>query len=289
MVQGVFPSLEMHPAPSGLFSVARVVRHDSADSWENGPYAWDTDACPAQLILADFCASAAQGAIVSVSGVPSGSMPFGVVSVFECVSVGMSSDRCRNIAAAQVEAGSQKAVEAELWSGHLAQASGRLETPYLSNGQAVDVTGGAAVRVIQGIAKLEQGLADCGLGTAGVLHLTRQVAQLAGGLGALQLDALGVLRTALGTPVVAGVGYDPAVVPETPAVAPMPAPATLGHRPDKQWGYATGPLVVHLGPVDHFGVRIDTATNMMQTKAGRTGAAYWDSCCVVAVQIDTTL
>lgn len=287
MAQGVFPAGKLSPAPGGLLSVADVVRHTSIGTWANGVYGWDTEACPVRLTLADFCANAAEGVIASSDGGPFSSWPFGIVTVYKCNTIGIKPDERRKIAVRQNEAGTQKALEAELWGGYIAQAAGQLTVPYLNDNKGVNV-GTGVVSVEVGIAKLEQGLADCGLGVAGVLHLTRQAAQIAGSQGAVRMDSDGVLRTRLGTPVVAGVGYNPATVPAAPAQAPIPAPAALGAQPDNQWGFATGPVYVHLGPSEFIGENLTIGTNMLETVAGRTAAVYWDSCCVIAVQMDTT-
>lgn len=288
MAQGVFPAGKLNPAPGGLLSVADVVRHTSINgAWANGPYGWDSEACPVQLDLADFCSNAAEGTIAVSDGGPFGSWPFGIVSVYKCNTIGIKADERRKIAVRQNEAGTQKALEAELWGGYIAQASDRLKVPFLNDNSGVNV-GTGVVPVEVGIAKLEQGLADCGLGVEGVLHLTRQAAQIAGSQGAIRMDSDGVLRTRLGTPVVAGVGYNPATVPAAPKKAAVPAPAKLGAQPDNQWGFATGPVSVHLGPSEFIGENLTIGSNLLETVAGRTAAVYWDSCCVIAVQMDTT-
>ena len=287
MVQGVFPAGTLSPAPGGLFSAADVTRHSASnEKWAGGPYGWDSVACPTELHLADFCANAAEGIIASGAIADNGSWPFGVVAKFECNTVGYSVDERRKIAREQAEAGTQKAVEHELWTGQLAQAANRLTVPYLTNNKAVDVSGGGAVAVNVGIAKLEQALADCGLGTKGVIHLTRQAALIAASQNAIERDG-DKLFTALGTPVIAGVGYDPSVVPAAPAQAAVLAPAALAARPDNQWGFATGPVKVHLGPVEHIGEHLDM-NNVLEVMAGRPAAVYWDSCCTASVQMDTT-
>jgi hypothetical protein len=287
MVQGVFPAGALNPAPGGLFSAADVTRHGrGSDSWANGAYGWDSASCPAELLLADFCANAAEGIIGSGGVVDNGSWPFGIVARYECYTPGLKLEERRDLARQQAEAGTQKAVEHELWSGQIAQASNRLDVPFLMDNKAVDVSGGGAVAPAAGIAKLEQALADCALGTQGVIHLTRQAAVAAFSQNALVREG-DKLFTVLGTPVIAGVGYDPSLTPKAPAQAPVPAPPALGPRPDNQWGFATGPVHVHLGAVEDIGEHLDTS-NVLQVQAGRSAAAYWDSCCAAAVQIDTT-
>lgn len=291
MPQGVFSALPLTPAPGGILSVAAMNYYGENElRWAGNSYGWDTEACPVRLTLADFCTNAGEGVIAEAFSDQLNSWPFGIVTVYECLTPGIKPEERQKIAVRQNEAATQKGLEAELWGGKIAQAANRSDVPYLNNGAAVDVGGGSAVSVEVGIAKLEQGLADCGLGLQGVIHLTRQAAQIAGSVGAIRRNPDGVLQTRLGTPVIAGVGYGPEVVPGKPAATatPVPAPRALGKHDDNQWGFATGPVVVHLGPSQFLGEHLDIKTNVLQTVAGRSAAVYWDSCCVVAVQMDTT-
>ena len=101
------------------------------------------------------------------------------------------------------------------------------------------------------------------------------------------------LTTALGTPVSAGTGYDPNIentdTPD-PITGPddLPGAPTPGVGPDTVWAFVTGPVYVHLGPVEFLSEFMDWNTNMVVTQAGRPAAVYWDSCCLLAVQIDLT-
>lgn len=286
MAQGVFPAGKLTPASSGLLSSVTVVEHSEGDErWANGPVSWDSNACPSELILADFCSNSDRGVIASTDVIGTYTWPFGIVTNYECLTPGLSVEERQRIAIAQLEAGTQKAVERELWAGQIAQASNRLDVPFLMDGQAVDLTGGASVSVAVGVAKLEQGLADLGLGTQGVIHLTRQVAILAMDRGVIDVVD-DKLVTALGTPVVAGVGYDPSLTPAVPAFAPVPLPAALGPQPDTQYGFATGPVYVHLGAPKSTGEYFDHETNTLSVLADRPAAVYWDSCATLAVVMD---
>lgn len=283
MAQGVFPAGKLTPAFGGLLSSATVVEHNGTDErWASGAISWDSDACPSELILADFCSNADRGIIASTDVVGTYTWPFGIVANYECLTPGLSTEERQERAIKQLIAGTQKAVERELWAGQIAQASNRLDVPFLMDDQAVDVTGAASVSVAVGIAKLEQGLADLGLGTEGVIHVTRQVALLARDRGVIDIVD-DKLVTALGTPVVAGVGYDPSITPAAPAFAPVPAPAPIGAQPDTQYGFATGPVYVHLGTPKSTGEYLNYETNTQSVLADRPAAVYWDSCAVLAV------
>ena len=169
-------------------------------------------------------------------------------------------------------------------------AANKLTVPYLSNDSAVDMTGGGgALSVVRGIARLEQALASCGMGTQGVIHLTREAASIATEYGVIDRDGDRLL-TGLGTPVVAGTGYDPAVLPLAPAETPVPAPGPLAPPASStQWGYATGPVAVRLSAPEFIAEMIERESNTLSVLTGRTAAVYWDSCCTASVEMDISL
>lgn len=290
MAQGVFPAGALTPAIGGLLSAAHVTEHKGGadERWADGPVSWDTIACPSDLILADLCSDPHHSVIASTSSHGNHTWPFGILAEHRCSTVGMSVQARRDAALAQLVAGTQKAVEHELWTGAIALASNRLDVPYLMDNTAVDITGAKALGVAHGVARLEQGLADIGLGVQGVIHLTREAALLA-------LAARAVIRegdrlfTALGTPVAAGAGYDPGAVPAAPAKKPVPAPKPPSAPPATQYGFATGPVHVHLGEPRLTGESLNHTTNVLSVLADRVAAVFWDSCTVVAVRMDTTL
>jgi hypothetical protein len=286
MAVGIFPAHELKLAPGGLFSVADVSHHAPGGvSWTNFQYSWDTYACPVVLRTGDYCSSF-NGVLVDLDGVPADAWPFGITTSYQCLTVGMSLAERKAIAKKQAEAATQKGVEAELWAGFSAQAANHLEARYLNDNRAVDVSGGAAVSPSVAMAKLEQAIADCGLGTQGVIHLPRQAASLASATGGLTFNEdEGHAQTAFGTPVVAGLGYNPSIVPADPSNNPFPPVTALGPQPNVQWGFITGPIYVHLGPIEVFDEYLDIKNNLLTVEAGRPAAVYWDSCCVAAVQI----
>ena len=122
-----------------------------------------------------------------------------------------------------------------------------------------------------------------------------EMQEVASGQNLLILGSDGSLTTVLGTPVVAGVGYAPAVVPAAPAaitLKPAPAASPLLRAPaalvTTQWMYATGPVVVHLGPVDQLGEFLDHTNNDLSVVAGRAAAVYFDGCCHFSANVDVT-
>lgn len=291
MTTGIFPAAKLVPAPGGILDGAAEV-HEHADSWgqwTNGSFGWLSEACPADLILADYCSNTGEGIIASSDGAPGEGWPFGIITRYSCLTVGIKLDEAKDIALRQNKAGTQKALEWELWTGGSASASGHLSDRYLSSASSIDVTPtGGPVSVESGIAALEQALGDCGLGVQGVIHMTRSAASKATEY-AIEWDD-GKLKTKLHTPVIAGVGYDPDVARATapPTEVPIPPPGPVGPAPTKQWMYASGPVVVHLGPSEIINIQpmVNIVTNEITVLAGRPAALIYDSCCTFAVNVD---
>jgi len=166
-----------------------------------------------------------------------------------------------------LEANISKKLEAELWTGatvgndHLAQASG------------TDLTGATAIAPGIAVAALEQAL-----GHRGVIHMSPLVL---GGLLAAGSDSVyeeidpqtGALRyfTFMGNPIVAGYGY--------------PGTDESGGNPTAtaEWMYASGPVVVHRGPIVHPAKEkvqaVSTTTNDFTYYAQQTAIATFDVSC----------
>ena len=113
------------------------------------------------------------------------------------------------------------ALEAQLGGALFADAPNLIDGPTL-------LASGAAVTAAAAVGYLEGAIAETGI--EGVLHLTKEVV---GYLGASFFTASGgILRTASGTPVVAGTGYAANGHPDNGG-----APAS-----GQSWCYATGPV-----------------------------------------------
>lgn len=163
----------------------------------------------------------------------------------------------------------------ELWAGAVALAS----TPDLANlyfaksGEAEVVTG--TVGVAEAVGVLDTELGNNLFGARGMLHVTPNVLARMAAAGAVRLDgALWV--TPLGNVVVADAGY------------PGTAPAGQSTTADNEWAFGTGMVDVYLDAV-----RVREApgtfhrrTNTFELRAERLGAAIFDPCPLVAVQID---
>lgn len=173
----------------------------------------------------------------------------------------------------------QKAIESEFWNGDISKLlTTDNDNRYLASAQSADVTPtpGTAVKVQYGLALLEQALADASIGAQGTIHAPR------GAASTLRLEADGsTLRTSLGTPVVAGVGYS--------KKGPDGTDAGTG----KAWMYATGPVSVRLGPTiitpEKLNQAIDLRINNIQYYADRSAAVTWSTTDSYAVLVDLTL
>lgn len=265
-------------APFGLFSLQDPVMYP--DEFWVGGFTLESRLCNIRQNYLDVCAGSAP-----VEGItpPVGAdsvqtfTPYIIEAVDTCSTFGFSSRDVEERAVTALEAASQKAVEYELWTGELAQANGYADNRYLASSASTDVTPGAggAVKVRWGLAALEKALADCSVGTRGVIHMPRDVAS------ALTLRVVDDhLETQLGNYVVAGSGY-----PGTGPTGSMPANGT--------WMYATGPVAVTLGSAQPLGTtrsqQVTTSVNTWEARAVRPAAAVWDGCCAFAVNVDLAL
>ena len=206
--------------------------------------------------------------------------PFDVKASIKVSTMGTDPAHIEASAKRALDVVTQKAVEAEFWNGDVAKLlTSDNDNRYLASAQSVDVTPtpGTAVKVRYGLALLEQAIAESPIGAKGVIHATRDVAT------ALRLDAddSNTLKTELGTPLVAGVGYSKKG--PTGAVAPA----------GKAWMYATGPVSVRLGPTiitpNKLNQAVDTRINNIEYFVDRPAAVTWSTTDSYAVLVDLTL
>lgn len=180
----------------------------------------------------------------------------------------------------------------ELWRGEVARdpegpadaanpvGETTLPNNYLANAASYDDLGdGGDFSVLDAMAALEEGLAGCSCGGAGMIHTTSQVVTYWNHLGLVERQPDGRLLTALGTIVVADPGYD--------------GSGQGGAAPDatgaSSWAYATGLVDVRLGPVDVLNERSGVRSqNDYVVYALRPFAATFDPCCHLAAKINHT-
>ena len=163
------------------------------------------------------------------------------------------------------------ALEAQLAGAIFAAAPNLNDSP--------DVLGGAAVSPASAVAYLEGAIADTGI--EGVLHLTKEVVAYLG--VSFFTNAGGILRTAAGTPVVAGTGYKAAGAPSGQAAAAA----------GQSWVYATGPVLyarsatIYNAP-DTIAEALDREDNTVIYRAERDLWVGWDEQLKAAVLADWT-
>ena len=235
-------------------------------------------------------------------------IPYVVWDQFTCSSRGFEVAEYQDTARASIELTQDKQIEYEFWTGAAMTAAGNdaLGDP-IENMSLMATTpaggvlnpgwdGGAgvpqAVSPKHGLALLQQGLANCGPGTRGMIHATPYLADL-WGMDTYIADSGGRLTTMTrGTLVVSGAGY----TGEGPDIVPALTPPA-GSR--YVWAYATGlpewrlseVQLVPLTPdgrnfADNLRSAIDRKNNRVTFRSERFAAAVWNTCCTIAVLID---
>jgi hypothetical protein len=282
--RGVYDAPEITPTPCGLLSVARVTTHTSRaydERWIRGfSYIYDTEGTLRLLTTNDELVT--DGELFDSEGLEryKDYEPFFIeVEDFSSTFGLLGVDRIAKIKK-QLAAGTQKAVEKELWDGVTATAASNTNI-FLASGDAEVVHTGAHDSYIA-LYYLEQAIADSPLGEQGVIHMTRDVASVLGsritfGKGE---DGKFFTQTRLGTPVIIGSGYS-----GNGPVGDENAEASISNK----WMYATGPIEVHLGKIEvvneNLGQGVDASINDMRLKATRPAAAYFDPSIHYAVRV----
>jgi hypothetical protein len=165
------------------------------------------------------------------------------------------------------------AVAHEFWTGDELDGN-----PHLADANADILNAGAATSITNGLALLEEAIADTA--RAGVIHLSVGTALAAStlGNGVLIPDRSGNLFTINGTQVIVDAGYDG---------SGPPGHAATGTQ---RWAYATGP--VELLRSEPFLVpgslreAIDREQNVVTYRAERYYIPFWDTALQAAVKID---
>lgn len=276
--RGVIDAPEINVTPCGLLSVARVVSHTAREydeKWIRGfSYIYDTEGTLRLLTTNDDAVTG--GELFNSDGLEryADYDPFFIeVEDFSSTLGVLGVDRIKKIKK-QLEAGTQKAVEAELWDGLTAQATVGSPNTFLASGDATVVHTGAH-DAYMALFHLEQAIADSPLGEQGVIHMTRDVASVLGSrlvFGKGENDKFFV-QTRLGTPVIIGSGYS-----GNGPLEDENAEASISNK----WMYATGPVYVHLGKAEvvneNLGQGLDVSgmQNNLRLKAVRPAAAYFD-------------
>lgn len=222
-------------------------------------------------------------------------IPYVIYAEDACSAFGWEERDFQGRAKRLVENAKFKAVEAEFWSGTLAQAAG-WPNDFLTNVETVtDLTpAGGPPSVLRGLQILQDALAECGFGGKGMIHVQRQTAT---NLLTVEpsdphfLTTDNVMHDLFGNIIVPGVGY-PGTGPEGKAPAAGSA-----------WMYATDLVAVReeaeptIFP-DSFAQAMNwgqqtaeeaeeetTEANTIRFGAQKFAIAYWDGACHLAVRV----
>jgi hypothetical protein len=228
------------PLPYGIFSVAEP-RLSTDEHWKLGVQ-WQSQACSDTKITTGVCIDPEVDALTpdeycSVSQYE----PFTVYSYNDDAVIGHTVDEHLANTIQRLVSTEQRSVEEYLWASLTANA---LSTTTLS---------GAPAGVVLGY--LEQVLAQ-NYGGVGVIHMSRLTATF---LWEYLSVSGGKLVTKMGTPVVAGAGYDNIVAPATDFTM-----------------FASGPVVLYRGDVDTRENALDRAINKASIIAQRDYVVGWD-------------
>jgi hypothetical protein len=278
------PTAGLEVAPFGILSPATTSYNESDGFWTSG---FTYEASDAGVVVRNgsiFGKTLPASSVTVIDNTDSKEhyktyLPFDIQASIKVSTMGTNPADIEATAKNALDIVTQKAIEAEFWDGGIAKTlTSDNNNRWLASTQSVDVTPtpGTGVKVQYGLALLEQAIADSSIGFQGVIHTPRDVAS------ALRLEADGkTLRTSLGTPVVAGVGYS--------KKGPTGAVAAAG----KAWMYATGPVSVRLGPTTVTPSKLNQAVNIrineIEYYADRPAAVTWATTDSYAVLIDLTL
>lgn len=163
----------------------------------------------------------------------------------------------------------------ELWAGAVAAASTPdLANAYFTKASAATVLTGPA-GLTEAVGVLDAELGDCLYGARGMVHVTPKALAMLAAEGVARLDG-SLWVTPMGNVVVADAGY------------PGTGPSGEGTVAGNEWVFATGLVDVRLGPITERQLpgSFHRRTNTFELRAERLGAATFDPCCLLALQLD---
>ena len=263
---GVAPSA----LPYGLFSVAQL-EPVTDTRFENGIGYYAYPCGPAKKF--DQCATVVVPKTTSTQTAPTDFGAFTVYLAAQCTmrGVGNDDDEYRRRAMASFTAYEQQQVELEFWEGGI-----QPNNPHLTTAAPTLPNGATTTNVVNGIAILE------GVITRdAVLHVSRRLATAMAAARVLNDDDVGdnVLRTFLGTPVIAGAGYT--------GKEPSGQPANAG---TVEWAYVTTRPSVFRSQAqllpDNVAEALNRTLNDFTIYAERQYVVAFDQCIRAAVRID---
>jgi hypothetical protein len=284
---GVVEAPKIVPSAFGLLAVVKPENSADEDRWIRGfAQEWETEV--SNLVVWDDTDSTVD--VVGTRTTPtrhSRVKPFFIEATEDISTLGFTAiDRIARLSR-QIEGGSQKAIEKELWDGVIRKTETH-DNVALSSDTVTILGGGTAYSAKRALAVLEQGIAEASqFGEQGIIHMTRDVAALLSSNSQMLFHnkVKDHLQTMGGTPVVVGNGYSgngPAGDDNEEASAA------------NKWIYATGTVKVYLGDVDVVNDNLSQAydvsgnANDMRLKGIRPAAVYFDTSIHLAVRVDLT-
>lgn len=282
---GIFEAPKILPSEFGLFTVAKPDTAGNEDQWIRGfSQEWDTDLYSAT----NYDDTDTTSDTVASDATPTRYdeiKPFFIEAEDYRSALGFPGLDYVARVKRQLEGVTQKAIEQELWDGAIRKGETHANKA-LSSASATLVNGTTAMSVVKALALLDYTMGDtspCGEG--GVIHMTRDAANLLASSYMLFHSQDGHLQTINGTKIVVGSGYT-----GTGPDGQTGATATAGNK----WMYGTGTIKVMLGDVDvvadSLAQSYDVSGNQndMRIKAIRPAAVYFDTTIHLAVRVDLT-
>lgn len=283
---GIYPAPPLTIAPCGLLSVAQVVKHGTDDEHWINPGVTESNGYPTINVQSNLGNNSYT--FYDGSSVDSNTevLPFWVELRKKETSVDFLRKGAFNGPYLdQIEAATQKTVEFELWEGEAALAN---TTPgadnYLvkENGATIVTSGGVAPE--KALYLIEQSIANSPTGGRGIIHMTRDVASALGSRLRYyennEIDEKTYAVTRLGTLVVIGSGYT--------GNGPINNANRTASATNK-WMFATGEVVVHLGPTDFVNreeaMAFNPRVNDFEVQILRPAAVLFDPSIFSAAQV----
>jgi hypothetical protein len=282
---GIFEAPKITPSEFGLFTVAKPETQFKEDQWIRGfSHEWDTTI--RGLVNYDDTDTTSSTLVSNTTPERYTEIkPFFIEAEDYRSALGFPGLDYVARVKRQLEGGTQKAMERELWDGAIRKGESH-ENKALSASTATLVNSTTALSVQRALALLDFELADTSpAGENGVIHMTKDVAGLLSSNYMIFHNEAGHLQTISGTKIIIGSGYSGAGPTD---VTGATASAT------NKWMYGTGAVKALIGDVD---VVADTLAqsydvsgnqNDMRIKAIRPAAVYFDPSIHLAVRVDLT-
>jgi len=283
---GIFEAPKITPSEFGLFTVAKPDTKIKEDQWIRGfSQEWDTTL--RGLVNYDDTDTTSSALVSNATPKRYTEIkPFFIEAEDYRSTLGFTGFDYVARVKRQLEGGTQKAMERELWDGAIRKGESH-ENKALSAASATLVNGTTALSVQRALALLDYELSDTSpCGENGVIHMTKDMAGLlSANYMIFDNKEKGHLQTVSGTKIIVGSGY-------------------TGNGPDSQtgatasatnkWMYGTGTIKTLIGDVDvvadNLAQSYDVAGNQndMRIKAIRPAAVYFDTSIHLAIRVDLT-